>query len=676
MAAPTTAADFLDLLQQSNLLEEGGLARCRALANDAIAVESLADELVRAGLLTPFHSTNLLRGRWRGFFLGKYRLLEQLGAGGMGQVFLAAHQMMRRLVAIKVLTLRPGADPSILPRFQREARAMAALDHPNIVHAYDCDQDDKVHYIVLEYIDGISLSDLVKKRGPVPVERAANYIFQAAQGLHHAHECGIVHRDIKPGNILLDRLGVVKILDLGLARLFHDHMDNLTVEHNAGRALGTADYLAPEQVSNSHDVDPRADIYSLGASFYFLLTGKPPFHGATVAQKLIMHQLKPPTPLRELRPEVPEELEAIIERMMAKQPAERQATAEEVCQVLEPWTGFIEEPNANDMPRPCPAVNQLIEQYLPAAARKKNSDQVRRPPARPTMTVPTVSASAASLAMPAGGAGRASPPAGGGPRAASSGARRTASVPVVRPTPGPPALPRRRDTHDDQGGLGETPLAPSRMPTESAALGRPNLPGAAGSGRGGREGDSPRGPTPKRPASLPETQALFGNWMSDLNPSDSPTKGWLGRWWSVVLVVGLLVVGGVVGVAGNLFLHGSAQGDRRLTGRPLTPAEAAGHVDQHRTVEMRVRSIAAVRGGQLAILLSSEADWKTRGNFSVLLDGPAVERLRKEGVEDFVAHFKDRKIRATGTIQLSKDRTAKQRVQMVIADPASVQSVE
>ncbi len=301
MAAPTTPEELLDLLRQSNLLSESDLENCRARAGMAPSAEKLAEELVRAGLLTPFHSTNLMRGRWRGFFLGKYRLLEQLGAGGMGQVFLAAHQMMRRLVALKVLTLRPGADPSMLPRFQREARAMAVLDHPNIVHAYDCDQDEKVHYIVLEYVDGISLSDLVKRRGPLAVERAVNYVWQAAQGLQQAHDCGIVHRDIKPGNILVDRQGVVKILDMGLARLFHDHADNLTLEHNAGRALGTADYLAPEQVANSHDVDPRADIYSLGASLYYLLMGKAPFQGATVAQKLLLHQLKAPPALREVR---------------------------------------------------------------------------------------------------------------------------------------------------------------------------------------------------------------------------------------------------------------------------------------------------------------------------------------------------------------------------------------
>lgn len=628
------------MLRQSNLLPESDLARCRTIGASATSVERLADDLVRNGLLTPFHSTNLLRGRWRGFFLGKYRLLEQLGAGGMGQVFLATHQMMRRLVALKVLTLRPGADPSILPRFQREARAMAVLDHPNIVHAYDCDQDDKVHYIVLEYVDGISLSGLVKTRGPLPVERAVNYIYQAAQGLQHAHESGLVHRDIKPGNMLLDRLGVVKILDMGLARLFNDHSDNLTQDLNPGRALGTADYLAPEQVANSHDVDTRADIYSLGASLYFLLTGKALFQGATVAQKLILHQLKAPASLTKLRPEVPNDLEKVIMRMMAKQVEERYASAEDVCTALEPWAGPTEPPA--ELPLPCPAVMQMIQQYMPPPARTKSSGQIPRLPA----AAPADISLASVAASPA--------------TATTSAGRKASTASVTRSVSGPPPLPLRRGERTvEMDRLEETPLAGSLYQSETEPLGRP-VP-----------------PMPP-PLSRATSEALFGNWMPDLDPRAAESQPRSRRWWGGFLIAGMLLVGGVCGIASNLFLHGSNSSEAGRKPRPLTPTEAANHLDQLRVVEMRVRSVTATRSAPAVIYLNSEADWKTQGNFTVLLNPPAVEQLKQEGIEDVATHFKDHKIRATGTIQLYKDRSAQKqnRVQMAIDDPASVQVVE
>ncbi|MCS7017446.1 MAG: serine/threonine protein kinase, partial [Gemmatales bacterium] len=197
------------------------------------------------------------------FTIGKYKVLEKLGSGGMGQVFLCEHLLMRRRVAIKVLPTSKAQDPAGLERFYREARAIAAVDHPNLVRAYDIDQADNLHFLVMEYVDGVSLQELVKKVGPLPVLRACHYIYGAAVGLQHVHEIGLVHRDIKPGNILVDRNGLVKILDLGLARFFHD-ADELTKKYDEN-ILGTADYLSPEQAIDSHTVDIRADIYSLGA---------------------------------------------------------------------------------------------------------------------------------------------------------------------------------------------------------------------------------------------------------------------------------------------------------------------------------------------------------------------------------------------------------------------------
>ena len=249
----------------------------------------LAGLLVRDAILTYFQAEQLLQGKWKRFTIGKYKVLEQLGSGGMGQVFLCEHKLMRRRVAVKVLPTAKAEDPSSLERFYREARAVAALDHPNIVRAYDIDQDENLHFLVMEYVDGTNLQDLVKKVGPLDVLRACHYIYGAAIGLQHAHEIGPGPPRHQAGQHPVDRSGVVKILDMGLARFFHDEDDILTKKYDEN-VLGTADYLAPEQALDSHTVDIRADIYSLGATFYFLLTGSAPFPEGTVAQKLIWHQ--------------------------------------------------------------------------------------------------------------------------------------------------------------------------------------------------------------------------------------------------------------------------------------------------------------------------------------------------------------------------------------------------
>src|SRR5438876_958011 len=197
---------------------------------------------------------------------------------------------------------------------------------------------------------------MVNRGGPLDPIRAAHYIRQAALGLQHAHEiAGLVHRDIKPGNILIDRGGIVKVLDMGLARFFHDEDDVLTKKYDEN-VLGTADYLAPEQALDSHSVDIRADIYSLGATFYFILTGTTPFNEGTVAQKLIWHQTRQPKSVQVLRPEVPAEISAIVEKMMAKDPAQRYQTPADVAEVLGPWTQQpIPPPPDKEMPRLSPA---------------------------------------------------------------------------------------------------------------------------------------------------------------------------------------------------------------------------------------------------------------------------------------------------------------------------------
>ena len=360
MPAPTTADELLDLLQKSALVEEPRLKTYVQKLRDTGAMPSdpskLAQFLVRDALLTYFQAEQILQGKYKRFSLGKYKVLEKLGSGGMGTVFLCEHKLMRRRVAVKVLPVPKSEDKASLDRFYREARAIAAVDHPNIVRAYDIDQDDNLHFLVMEWVDGTNLQDLVKKFGPLDPLRACHYIYGSAVGLQHAHEIGLIHRDIKPGNILIDRSGVVKILDLGLARLTNDLDDNLT-RQNDENVLGTADYLAPEQAMDSHTVDIRADIYSLGATFYFLLTGSPVFPEGSVAQKLIWQQNREPRPIKTFRTDVPDELIAVVEKMMAKEATRRYQTPAEVMSALSRWvTTPIPPPSEREMPTLSPAV--------------------------------------------------------------------------------------------------------------------------------------------------------------------------------------------------------------------------------------------------------------------------------------------------------------------------------
>jgi serine/threonine-protein kinase len=250
---------------------------------------------------------------------------------------------MRRRCAIKVLPAKRVHDTSYLARFHREARAVAALDHVNIVRAYDVDKevdkDTEIHFLVMEYVKGHSLLDMVQKNEPMNYVDAADYVRQAADGLTHAHQAGMVHRDIKPANLLVDENNVVKILDLGLARLFSEETDDgesLTVAHDE-KVLGTADYLAPEQALDSHSVDARADIYSLGCTFYFLLTGHPPFTEGTLTQRLMAHQTKLPPPLEGERPGIPADLLAIVNLMMVKERDKRYQSAADVNEALKQW---------------------------------------------------------------------------------------------------------------------------------------------------------------------------------------------------------------------------------------------------------------------------------------------------------------------------------------------------
>jgi serine/threonine protein kinase len=327
------------------------------------SAEQLADRMIQEGLLTHFQARQLLQSRWQGFLLSaKYRILELLGSGGMGRVFLCEHTRLHTPVAVKVLPPEKTADAAALERFHREARAAAALSHPNLVRAFDVDDDGDFSFIVMEYVHGHSLQRLVEDRGPFAVTRAVSSVRQAARGLQHFYEHGLVHRDIKPGNILLDRHGTIKVLDMGLARFFRDTRDKLTQEHDGHSILGTADYVAPEQALDSHRVTIQADVYSLGATFYFLLAGRAPFEEGSIAQKMLWHQVRQPPPLENWRNDVSADLEATLLRMMAKDPAQRFASPAEVVRALEPWDAPCPPPTEEELPPLCPAVQRLLAQ--------------------------------------------------------------------------------------------------------------------------------------------------------------------------------------------------------------------------------------------------------------------------------------------------------------------------
>jgi serine/threonine protein kinase len=354
MPAPTTSDEFLDLVRRSQVVDEARLTahldRLRAAGELPAVPPSLATQLVRAGVLTVFQAEQFLQGKWRRFTIGKYKVLERIGSGGMGTVYLCEHLTMRLRVAVKILPADSARDRSALERFYREARALAALDHPNVVRGFDIDQDENLHFLVMDYIDGSSLKEIVKRAGALPVLRAAHYIRQAALGLQHAHDTArLVHRDVEPGNIMVDRSGVVKVVDFGLARFCVDE-EEIPRGIDGGTVLGTANYLAPEQALDSHSVDIRADVYSLGATFYFCLVGHPPFPGGTTAKKLIAHQTQQPRPIRDLRPGVPDEIIAIVDRMMARDRSQRYQTLQEVADALAPWTETPIPPPDGEMP--------------------------------------------------------------------------------------------------------------------------------------------------------------------------------------------------------------------------------------------------------------------------------------------------------------------------------------
>jgi serine/threonine-protein kinase len=330
-----TAADLVEALRQTRILGPAQLAEAAALAPRR-EPRALARELIERGWLTPYQVNQLFQGRGPALAVGSYVLLERLGEGGMGQVFKARHRGLERVVALKLIRKERLAHPDAVRRFLREIRAVAQLNHPNVVLAFDADEVDGVHYLAMEYVEATDLAKLVKRSKPLPVALACDYARQVALGLQHAFEHGLVHRDVKPSNLLLARGSVVKVVDLGLARLHHGGPDgegSVTVTGQPG-VMGTPDFIAPDQARDFHAADTRSDLYSLGCSLYFLLTGQVPFPEGTLTEKLLRHQLDDPRPVEEVRPEVPAEVAAVVRRLMAKQPRDRPQTPAEAAAAL------------------------------------------------------------------------------------------------------------------------------------------------------------------------------------------------------------------------------------------------------------------------------------------------------------------------------------------------------
>ena len=318
--------------------------------------EKLAKHWIQTNLLTKWQVMQLLSGK-AAFFLGKYKLLNLLGVGGMGRVFLAEHTIMHRKVALKVISKEFSKNPEALKQFQAEARAIATLNHINIVQAYNFESEGDRFYIVMEYVDGQSLEKRVLKEGPLPINDVVSYLRQSAKALRHAHQRNMIHCDIKPDNLLLNQDGQIKILDMGIAKLNDpkkksqaqesEPKSDSQVKKDESNILGTVDYLAPEMASGEAQADPRVDIYSLGCTMFFLLTGQVPYPETTLIERILAHQEKPPRDPRELRPDTPKELAYIILKMEEKKPEDRYQSMDEVLAALD--ASFPESTDLNIM---------------------------------------------------------------------------------------------------------------------------------------------------------------------------------------------------------------------------------------------------------------------------------------------------------------------------------------
>ncbi len=341
---------------------------------EAVLDRQVADKLVEMRVITNYQADQLMTGRTK-FNLGPYIVTDFIGQGGMGQVFKAEHKVMGRPVAVKLLPASKST-PEAIANFMREIRTQAKLDHPNLVRAYDAGHEGKVHYLVTEYVPGMDLRRLIRTHGPLNLNQAASVIMYAALGLDYAHQSGLIHRDVKPGNILVTPSGLAKVSDLGLAGVLAEADD----DPRAGKVVGTADYLSPEQIRAPREVSKVSDIYSLGCTLYYAITGKVPFPGGTPANKARRHLEETPWHPRRFNPEINEEFVEIIADMMEKDPQDRLQSMTDVVTRLEPWASELatlpNQPLTRSRWTPPPVPTGAEDQdYAPDTGRQESSGQ-------------------------------------------------------------------------------------------------------------------------------------------------------------------------------------------------------------------------------------------------------------------------------------------------------------
>ena len=356
-------------VQQDSSKPEGYFAAGArpAAAPDHLDPRYLADLMIEQGWMTAYQADQLLAGRSK-LNLGPYVITDWIGQGGMGQVFKATHRFMQRQCAVKVLPTAKTTEES-LHAFMREIRTQALLDHPHLVRAYDAGQDGNVHYLVTEYVPGMDLRRLVKSRGALTAAQASAIIMQAALGLQYAHGAGLVHRDVKPGNILVTPEGIAKVSDIGLAGFAAD----LSADPRSGKIVGTADYIAPEQIRSPTDVTPASDVYSLGCTLYYAVCGKVPFPGGNAQSKLKRQLAETPWHPRKFAPALSDEFVDIIADMMEKDATRRTQTCAEVAARLEAWASEPAAVPAQSWPAaawaaPPPPADAALEPDEPSVA--------------------------------------------------------------------------------------------------------------------------------------------------------------------------------------------------------------------------------------------------------------------------------------------------------------------
>lgn len=632
-----SAAHFLRVLEDSRLVNAEDISVAQVEAGKKnLDGKGIAIRLVQQGKLTAYQAKQLLAGHWRGFFLEKYKILEPIGRGGMGLVFKAEHTLLSRIAAVKLLPRQAASDPEAVARFRREARAIAQLEHENIVRVYDVGQRGELHFIAMEFVPGDSLSKLIKTRGCIPYVEAISIIYQVVLGLDHAVGRGIIHRDIKPSNILVMPNGKAKILDMGLARVFDGFSENLSELSltMSGTVVGTVDYVAPEQADDSHKADVRSDIYSLGCTLYHCLTGQVPFPGGSMMQKLMKHYKAQPTDIRQLRPEVPEELVAIVNRMMAKQPADRFQLPGELSKALMPllpaaathsFSVAVTPPEVVSNQGGDSKAGSRLTAEIPA---KRSSGQATDQPSMPT--APTVTFG--SRKTPAAAKALDSTPPKGGDQVAAAPISPAVSA---TPTPASATVVKQRPAAADVSKL---PAAGTSKPSQSSIEPIPSAKRASGSAPSRRPSQAQREVVKAGPeltqediwaaiaAAVPESPPSAGyTRLTEPRPKLKPlrsvaigsfivTMSVLFWWWWSGRVGTLLIEFPDVSLAGFSSGTSENQGSVLLDGRPLDvkgrgKEEVKVRAGQHKLVvewpgfRPLNETVSISRGGRLPIEL-------------------------------------------------------------------------